>query len=97
MIDEKAFADFTITRVLIFSFCGGGGGSYKMCMIRKLQLHKKNQIPRLTSGFHCLGKRMGAHMLCFRKKYAPDICHFLIVLHDQCNLDFEYSKTYKTL
>ena len=22
MIDEKAFADFTITRVLIFSFCG---------------------------------------------------------------------------
>ena len=39
---------------------------------------------------------MGAHMLCFRKKYDPDICHFLIVLHDQCNLDFEYSKTYKT-
>ena len=44
-----------------------------------------------------LEKRMGAHMLCFRKKYDPDICHFLIVLHDQCNLDFEYSKTYKTL
>ena len=40
---------------------------------------------------------MGAHMLCFRKKYDPDICHFLIVLHDQCNLDFEYSKTYKLL
>ena len=28
---------------------------------------------------------MGAHMLCFRKKYDPDICHFLIVLHDQCH------------
>ena len=41
---------------------------------------------------------MGAHMLCFRKKkYDPDICHFLIVLHDKCNLDFEYSKTYKLL
>ena len=41
---------------------------------------------------------MGAHMLCFRQKiYDPDICHFLIVLHDQCNLDFEYSKTYKLL
>ena len=39
---------------------------------------------------------MGAHMLSFRKKYDPDICHFLIVLHDQCNLDFEYSKTYKS-
>ena len=58
---------------------------------------KKNQIPRSTLGFHFLDTRMGAHMLCFRKKYDPDICHFLIVLHDQCNLDFEYSKTYKTL
>ena len=27
------------------------------------------------------------------KNYDPDICHFLIVLHDKCNLDFEYSKT----
>ena len=31
------------------------------------------------------------------KKYDPDICHFLIVLHDKCNLDFEHSKTYKLL
>ena len=64
-------------------------------MMRKL--HKKIQIPRLTLGFHFLEKRMGANMLCFRKKYDPDICHFLIVLHDQCNFDFEYSKTYKLL
>ena len=50
---------------------------------------KKIQMPRLMLGFHFLENRMGAHMLCFRKKYDPDICHFLIVLHDQCNLDFE--------
>ena len=26
------------------------------------------------------------------KIYDPDVCHFLIVLHDQCALlDFEYS------
>ena len=29
--------------------------------------------------------------------YDPDICHFLIVLHDKFNIDFEYSKTYKLL
>ena len=37
MIDEKAFADFKITGVLIVSF--GGFYSYKICMMRKL--HKK--------------------------------------------------------
>ena len=65
-------------------------------MMRKLHKKKSNTMVS-TLGFHFLEKRMGAYMLCFRKKYDPDICHFLIVLHDQCNLDFEYSKTYKTL
>ena len=34
MTDEKAFAEFIITGVLIFLF--GGFYSYKMCMMRKL-------------------------------------------------------------
>ena len=63
-----------------------------MCMMRKL--HKKNQIPRLTLGFHFFGEK---NAMLQKKKYDPDICHFLIVLHDKCNLDFEYSKTYKIL
>ena len=37
------------------------------------------------------GENMDAHILCLRKKYDPNICHFLIVLHEQCALlDFEY-------
>ena len=87
MIDEKAFADFILTCVLIFSF--GGFYSYKMYMMRKLH---KNQIPRLTLGFHFLEKKMVTH--CFRQKFTILIfCLFLIVLHNQCNLDFEYSKS----
>ena len=36
---------------------------------------------------------MGAAMFCLRKKNNdPEICHFLIVLYDQCApLEFEYS------
>ena len=93
MIDEKAFADFIITGVLIFSF--GGFYSYKMCMMRKL--HKKIQMSRFTLGFHFLEKIGCTHAMLQTKNYDPDICHFLIVLHDQCNLSFEYSKTYKLL
>ena len=87
VIKEKAFADFMITGVLIFLF--GGFYLYKMCMMRKLQ--KNIQIPRLTLGFHFLGKHGCTHAMLETKNNDPDICHFLIVLHDQCApLDFEY-------
>ena len=67
-----------------------------MSMMRKL--HKKNQIPRLMLGFHFFGEKNGCtHATLQKKNYDPDICHFLIVLHDKCNLEFEYSKTYKLL
>ena len=76
MIDEKAFADFVITGVLIFSF--GGFYSYKICIMRKL--HKKIQIPRLTLCFHFFGKKIGCtHAMLQTKNYDPDICHILIV------------------
>ena len=76
-----------ITGVLIFSF--GGFYLYKMCMMRKLQ--KNIQIPRLTLGFHFLGKHGCTYAMLETKYYDPDICHSLIVLHDQCApLDFEY-------
>ena len=52
MKEEKAFVDFIITGVLILLF--SGFYLYKMCMMRKL--HKNIQIPRLTLGFHFLGK-----------------------------------------
>ena len=71
MIDEKAFADFIITGVLIFSF--GGFYSYKMHMMRKL--HKTNQIQRLTLGFHFLKKNGCTHAMLQTKIYDPDICH----------------------
>ena len=61
-------------------------------MLRKL--HKKIQIPRLTLGFHFLEKNRCTHAMLQTKIYDPDICNFLIVLHEQCNLDFEYSKTH---
>ena len=54
------------------------------------KLHNKIQIPWLTLGFHFLGKN-GSTYAMFEKKYDPDICHFFIVLHDQCaRLYFEY-------
>ena len=53
-----------------------------MCMMRKL--HKKIQIPRLTLGFHFLGKNGCTFAILQTKIYDPDICHFLIVLNDQC-------------
>ena len=35
---------------------------------------------------------MGAAMFCLRENSDPEICHFLIVLYDQCApLEFEYS------
>ena len=52
MKEEKAVVDFIITGVLIPSF--SGFYLYKKCMMRKL--HKNIQIPRLTLGFHFLGK-----------------------------------------
>ena len=61
----------------------------KMCMMRKL--HNNIQIPRLMLGFHFLGKYGCTYAMLEKKKYDPDICHFLIVLHDQyALLDFEY-------
>ena len=50
------------------------------------------QIPRLTLGFHFLGKYGCSHVLLEKKINDPEICYFLIVLCDQCApLDFEYS------
>ena len=61
----------------------------KMCMMRKL--HKNIQIPRLMLGFHFFGKYGCTYAMLEEKFYDPDICHFLIVLHNQCaHLDFEY-------
>ena len=56
------------------------------------KLHKNIQMPRLTLGVHSLGKYGCTHAAMLEtKNYDPDICHFLIVLHDQCApLDFEY-------
>ena len=64
-------------------------------MIRKL--HKKKSNTTVNVRFSLFGEKNGCTHAMLQKKYAPDICHFLIVLHDLCNLDFEYSKTYKTL
>ena len=66
IIDEKAFADFIITGVLIFSF--GGFFSYKMCLMRTL--HKKNSNTTINVRFSLFGKKLGAHMLCFRQKFT---------------------------
>ena len=61
----------------------------KICMMGKL--HKIIQIPRLTLGFHFLEKYGCTYAMLEKKINDPDICHFLIVLHDQCALlDFEY-------
>ena len=54
----------------------------KTCMIMKL--HKNIQIPRLTLGFQFLGKYGCNHILLEKKINEPEICHFLIVLYDQC-------------
>ena len=72
MIEEKAFADFIITGVLIFSF--GGFYLYNMCMMRKL--YKNILIPRLTLGFHILGICGCTHAMLETKIYDPDIGHF---------------------
>ena len=52
MIGEKSFVDFIIIGVLVLSF--SGFYLYKMSMMRKL--HENILIPRLTLGFHLLGK-----------------------------------------
>ena len=91
MIEEKAFTDFIITWVLIFSF--GSFYLYKMCMLRKL--HKNIQIPLLTLGFHFFGKYGCTHAMFEIRINDPDIHYFLIAIHDQCApLDFEYPLTY---
>ena len=64
-------------------------------MIRKL--HKKSNTT-VNVRFSLFWRKEWVHT-CYasEKNYDPDICHFLIVLHDKCNLDFEYPKTYKLL
>ena len=52
MMEEKAFADFIITGVLIFSF--GGYYLYKMCMMKKL--HKKYLNTTVNVRFSLFGK-----------------------------------------
>ena len=83
MIDEKAFADFIITGVLIFSF--GGFYSYKMCIMRKLHTNTTVNVK-----FSLFGKNGCPHAMIQTKIYDT-------ILHDQYNLDFEYSETYKLL
>ena len=88
MIDEKAFANFITTGVHIFLF--GGFYSYKMFMMRKL--HKKKSNTTVNIRFSLFAKKIGCtHAMLQTKIYDPDICHFLIVLHDQCNLDFDFT------
>ena len=64
MKEEKAFVDFIITGVLILSF--SSFYLYKKCMMRTL--HKNIQIPRLTLGFHFLGKYGCTYAMLEKKK-----------------------------
>ena len=68
MIDEKAFADFIITCVLIFSF--GGFYSYKMYMMRKL--HKKSNTT-VNVRFSLYGEKKNGCTLLQTKIYDPKI------------------------
>ena len=63
MIDEKAFADFIITRVLIFLFWWFY--SYKMCMKRKL--HKKSNTT-VNVRFSLFGEKNGCTHAMLQKK-----------------------------
>ena len=78
-------------KIQIFSF----GGFYlnKICILRKYINTTVNVR------FSLFGNICGSnHALLEAKINDPEICHFLIVLHDQCaSLDYDYSYTYKLL